>query len=189
MADTSTSLKSRAKLAPKRSRFSIFRRFQKSDDGAAALEFALIAFPFFLMIGGILEFGVHYYAKSTLDHGMEEVARKVRTNQISGNTHTEAQFKAEICSLVVMSMFDCSKLSIDLQELGSFQDVAIPRNANGSLNTSGLGFNPGGRVSINLLRAYYEWPTFMAFHKISNDEVFSNGKRLMVSSKAFRIEP
>ena len=177
----------RSTYKPKR--FRLLRKFGKSEDGASIVEFSFIALPMFLMIGGIMEFSVHFFANSIMDHGVEQVARKVRTNQITGNTHNEQTFKDELCNIGFMRLFNCNELQVDLQQIGSFQAVNTPRNANGSLNNSNFGFNPGGRVSINVLRVYYEWPTFLAFHKLHPDQIWSNGKRLMVSSKAFRIEP
>ena len=61
----------------------LFGRFCKDNEGAAAVEFALIAFPFFLMMGGIFEFTFHFYVNRLLDNAVEDVSRKIRTKQIT----------------------------------------------------------------------------------------------------------
>jgi len=189
VAKTAMTEDTQAAYIPKRMRLSLFRKFRKSEDGAAMVEFSMIALPLFVIMGGIFEFTLHFLANGMLDHGVEELARQVRTKQMTADTHTEQSFKQELCGMPALQFFDCSKLKVDLQEIGSFQQMNVPLNGNGSLNSSGFGFSPGGRVTINVLRVFYEWPTFMAFHRISSDEVWSNGNRLMVSSRAFRIEP
>lgn len=165
--------------------------FRKSEDGTAAVEFAIVAIPFFLFVGAIFELSIHFFVNSIMDHAIGSVAREIRTNQITPNTHTEAQFRGHICGRPEMFLFDCDNLIIDVQEVANFDDPGVPRNPDGSVNPSGMGFNPGdlGSRSINILRVYYEWPTVMAFANFSNDPMWARGNRIIMSSEAFKLEP
>ena len=59
-------------FAWRRWRPNLFGRFCKDNEGAAAVEFALIAFPFFIMMGGIFEFTFHFYVNRLLDNAVED---------------------------------------------------------------------------------------------------------------------
>ncbi len=170
-------------------RIPLLRRFCRSEDGAAAVEYALVGLPFLLLLTLTLEHALAFYAHTSLNAGVEDLSRKIRTNQITGNSHTAAAFKQELCASDFMTLFDCNGLQVDVREIARFGDPGVPRNPDGSLNTNGFGFNPGGKVSINIVRVYYEWPAILAWQSFTTGNMWSNGKRLLVGSRAFRIEP
>ncbi len=165
------------------------KRFGKEEDGAALLEGAIVFVPFILFAMAIFDLALGYFANTVLDHGVESMARQIRTNQITAQTHTAAQFKTELCSMGMLSMFRCDDLHVDVRQVGQFEEQGTPRKADGSLDTDGMGFNPGGRVTINVMTAYYEWPMLMKWNNFTDREVGHNGKKLLSSSKAFRKEP
>ncbi|PCH47563.1 MAG: hypothetical protein COC23_01645 [Hyphomicrobiales bacterium] len=167
------------------------KTFRRTDDGAAAVEFALVAIPFFVFVGAIFELTIHFFVSSVMNTAVADMARELRTNQVTAGTHSEAEFKQYLCDKPMMAMFNCDNLIVDVQVVATFGAPGIPRNPNGTINSAGMGFNPGGTGSrsINILRVYYEWPTFMAFSNFSNDPMWASGNRLMMSSEAFKLEP
>ncbi|MFD0917022.1 TadE/TadG family type IV pilus assembly protein [Pseudahrensia aquimaris] len=173
---------------PVKNRWQPFKRFRKSEDGATAVEFAMICAPFFMIVGSIFEFAVAYLVQGMLHHGAADVARLVRTNQITAGTHTEAQFKQVVCGLPYMGLFDCERLVVDLQTVAQFGAPGTPRNADGTLNTQNMSFSPGGPNSINVMRLYYEFPVLMAWMQGLGTDATPNG-RLMTATQAFMIEP
>src|SRR5688572_32590660 len=68
------------KLHPRRSRRAI-GDFAGDKSGASALEFALVATPFLLLIFAALEVGLVYFANFTLENAVSRGARLVRTGQ------------------------------------------------------------------------------------------------------------
>lgn len=173
-------------------------RFRKSEDGAAAVEFALVSIPFFLILFSIVEQGFFFLGNRLIDAGVNEIAREVKTRQITATNTTEAQFKAALCGKTLMAIFDCSKLSVDVRTIASFAAPAAPPvNADGSLDTSGFGFAPGGRSTINVIRAYYDWPTVLDWENvaragwggITGEGMGTRGFRRIVGSAAFLNEP
>lgn len=153
--------------APKSGLKKLFR----SRDGAAAIEFALLAIPYFLIVFAIIETFVAYTAEQLVANAVDTMGRKLRTGNITVTSSTastymnEAQFRRAFCGEISI-LIKCSeaeintasKLFIDAKPYTNFSDMptTIP-TANGDLNTTGLNFAPGGAGTKNMLRAYYKW--------------------------------
>ncbi len=154
------SLVSKARLA---------RRFAASREGAAAIEFAILAIPYFLVVFAIIETFLALVGEQLVTNATDTLARKLRTGQIS-NTITREEFRKQFCAEVSI-LITCSadeirtpqKLYIDLRRFNAFADLPknialVPNGQYFDLDTSAFGFSPGGPSSINMLRVYYRWP-------------------------------
>ena len=170
-------------------RYLTLRKFARNDEGATAVEFSIVALPFFLFSGMIFELTLNYFAQQTLHHGVAEVARLIKTNQVTVNTHNEAQFRTLLCARPVLAMLDCNKFIIDIREVGQFQDLGTPTLATGHVDSTGMGFNPGGPVTVNVLRVYYELPLVAAYAALGSTDNVAKGSRTLTSVQAFMIEP
>jgi len=213
--ETSTAVKATSLRAQKRRKFTgRWLSFKKSEDGAAAVEFALISIPFFLILFSILEQGMFFFANRLIDAGVYQIAREVKTKQINVGNTSEGQFRTALCAKTIMRLFKCDDLAIDVQEIASFANPADPPvNPDGTLDTTGFGFSPGGASTINIIRVYYNWPTVLdwgsltnfketkagggektrnnyleAFSKQADDSAPARSRRI-VGSAAFLIEP
>ena len=188
-------------IKPPRKPLKRWFRFRKSEDGTATIEFALVSIPFFLVLFAIIEQGFFFLANRMIDAGVYQISREIKTGQIRGGPGgmSEAQFRQALCQKVMMKLFTCSDLAIDVQTLASFdQPAAAPLLPNGKVDQSQLGFEPGGRSTINLIRVYYDWPTVLDWQNfgknanIATDQINSmgtNGFRRIVGSAAFMNEP
>lgn len=69
-----------------------FRR-QRDEGGAAAVEFALIMIPFFVLIFGLIEYGWYFYVGQNTSGAASTVARKLEVGDCwaSGQALTYAQ--------------------------------------------------------------------------------------------------
>ncbi|MEJ0011834.1 MAG: TadE/TadG family type IV pilus assembly protein [Bauldia sp.] len=170
-------------------------RFVRSARGATAVEFSLVALPFFALMFAILETALTFFAQNYFEDTLARVARQVRTGQAQKVEMTSDQFKAAMC-VYLAPMFNCpGGLSIDLKKFSSFGsiDLGIPTVASGAdkgnLDTTNLGFlgnTKGG--DIILVRAYYSWPVFV--NRLGNNlATMPNGTHLLVATAAFRNEP
>ena len=169
-----------------------FGQFRRSEDGAVAVEFSIVIFPFLLFVAMIFELTINYYAQQTLHEAVYKVARKVKTKQITSSpNYGEAEFRAELCAetLLTLMKFKCNELIIDVQQVASFTDLGTPRNQDGTVNSAGMGFAPGGATTVNVLRVYYEWPIYVGFIALGNADHVSKGSRTLTASQAFMIEP
>lgn len=140
-------------------------RFHRDENGAAAIEFSLLAIPFFLLIFAIIETCLTFGAEQTLNYAVDKLGRQLRTGQITFATGeptdmTEGEFRTALCDEVAI-FFNCGadvdeRLFLDLQSYATFADIPsnVPVSA-GVLDSSGFAFNPGGAATINMMRAYY----------------------------------
>jgi Flp pilus assembly protein TadG len=151
------------------------RRLFRSRDGATAIEFALLAVPYFMIIFAIIETFVAFTAEQLVANAADTMSRKLRTGQITYNLGRSAtdmtvtQFRTAFCNEISI-MISCSaseiatpaKLYLDVETYASFSAIptTIPRVSTAAfadLDPSGFKFTPGGPSSINMLRAYYRW--------------------------------
>ena len=171
-------------------RFRLFRG-PKGERGASLVEFALVAFPFFLLLFGTFEIGFIYWGTYELENATEDTARLIRTGQAQGTPGLdEAGFKTAVCNRVTL-LFDCnSKLQVDVRSFTNFSQIAgnqpIPLDTNGSLN-SNFTFNTGGPRSIMLVSSYYEWPLLNPLTAATLSNMAGNN-RLLTATSAFRNE-
>ncbi|MGR9437819.1 TadE/TadG family type IV pilus assembly protein [Rhizobium leguminosarum] len=155
-------------------RFSRFRALARSRDGAAAIEFALLAIPYFLVIFAILETFVAFAAEELVSNGVDTMSRRMRTGQITYNLGrttdmNQAQFRQAFCDeisiLVRCSASEVatpSKLYLDVQTFSTFSAIptTIPKLSTdkyADVNTAAFKYAPGGAGTINMMRAYYRW--------------------------------
>lgn len=194
--------------SPKTSKSGL-KRLYRSKDGAAAIEFALLAVPYFLIVFAIIETFVAYTAEQLVANAVDTMGRQLRTGNITynhttaTNNKTEVQFRQLFCSEISI-LIQCSasdintpkaatnKLWIDAKQYTNFSDMptTIPM-ANGDLNTTGLSFTPGGPGTRNMLRAYYKWDiiTDLLRPYISNIRPTSGSNYfLIVETSAFKNE-
>jgi len=68
--------------------------FVRHEDGATAIEFAILALPFFVLLFGILELAVVFFIQSNVQNAAFEIARQVRTGEFTGS---ENQLKNGLC--------------------------------------------------------------------------------------------
>lgn len=186
-----------------------FRKFRKSDSGSTAIEFGILAIPFFMIIFATIETLLAFAGNQLLQNAVDSVSRKLRTGQITFNMGrpatdmNEIEFRAEFCNEISI-MLSCdqlpsgeNKLIIDLQTVTNYAsiDTDIPTVSNAAfsqLDTSGFGYNPGGSGTINVLRVYYKWEIILDLIRphITNvrPEDGSTSYFLMVATTAFKNE-
>ena len=166
-------------------------RFAADKRGLAAVEFAMIAIPFFLLIFGLLEVCVIFIMSSVLEHGASEAARSIRTGQFQQAGFDQAQFKNDICG-ELFGMLSCdSKLQLDVKTFADFASTGNPDPidpATGDLATGSFGFSPGAQNQIVVVRVFYEWDLLIPVMSAPLANMSGN-RRLLQATIAFRNEP
>jgi len=154
---------------------------------ATAVEFALVAAPFVAILMAILQLAVVMIAQEVLQTATYQAARLIMTGQAQNSSMTGAQFQQQICNNAT-ALFTCGNIYVNVQTFSTFSSVSMTNPDNGgTLNTSNLGYSPGGSGDIVVVQAFYEWPVFSApGFNISN---MSNNTYLLVATAAFRNEP
>jgi Flp pilus assembly protein TadG len=165
------------------------RRFAQDHKGATAVEFALVALPFFAILFAILETALVFFAGQILETGLADAARLIRTGQAQEQGFDKTKFKQSVCD-GVFALLDCDAgLKIDVRKLDNFSGAKtpLPIDASGNFKDDDFVFQPGEGGDIILVRAYYEWPTVLPdFASPSN---LANGNYLLSAAATFRNEP
>jgi Flp pilus assembly protein TadG len=191
-----------------KTRFKDFCRRLRADanKGSAAIEFAMVAPVFFLILMATIESGVMFFAQSALQNAVNDAARLVRTGQsacfsrdVNNNCQAMSadQFRNQVCTEVIALLQACNKDvngNSDLQ----FDVSAYPNGFTGATNSSPLdpnqdlpnltAFNIGGACDVVLVRAFYRWPVFTPglAYLLAN---MRGQNHLLATAAAFRNEP
>lgn len=160
-------------------------------EGAVAVEFALVALPFFALILAILEIAIVLTVSSVLERATMDAARLVRTGQAT-NLNKD-QFKAAVCARMIVFAQQCaSSIHVDVRPVTTFTTPLVPSpftgtGANRTLDDNRTSFNAGQARDLMLVRVWYRQPTFTPF---VNRAMTRTGKdTLLQTTSAFRNEP
>ncbi len=169
----------------------ILRHFLKNREGATAVEFALVALPFFGIIFAIIEVALTFWATQVLENAVADASRQIYTGQFqsSGGQSADA-FREEVCSKVT-ALFDCNDLvEIDVRSFPNFPGASLPPpvNDDGEFDTSDFGYQATGPDDIVVVRAAMNYPAFVGILG-KRETQLSGGGRLIMATSAFRNEP
>lgn len=158
--------------------------------GQAAVEFALVAAPFFFIIFGLMEICLIFIMSTVLEHAVSDASREIRTGQAQEAGFSEVEFRKSICDKMFGLMGCDSNLHLDVKRLSSFgtADLESPIDADGNFDDGNFDFQPGAANDIVAVRVFYEWSlvTPILSAPLAN---LANGKHLIQASTVFRNEP
>ncbi|HZL01173.1 MAG TPA: TadE/TadG family type IV pilus assembly protein [Caulobacteraceae bacterium] len=165
--------------------------FPSARGGVAAVEFALIATPFFMLLFGIVELGLLFMSTTNLEAATIDASRAIRTGSFQqSGTPTLANFKATVCADEAwLSSSDCNaNVVVDVRTFADFSAISVsPPVTNNALDPSKTQFSPGTPCSVVLVRVFYPY-TLMAPLLEPGMPNLGPGKRLLTSTVAFRNE-
>jgi len=163
--------------------------FLRRRDGVSALEFSLIAIPFFMLVLGILDVALVFWAGFELENATAATARLVRTGQAQHASWSSTQLTAQLCAKVVILANCTTALRLNVQTFATFAAITAPTplTPNGAVSNN-TAYTLGSAGSIVLVTAYYEWTLTNPLTKATFANL-SNGNYLLQASAAFRNEP
>src|SRR5262250_260112 len=97
----------------------LLRRFRRSRRGSAALEFALVAPVFFVLLFGIIETGIMFFASQVLETITQNSARRIMTGQVQSAAYDAAHFKSNVVCPQIPAIFSCANIYIDVKSYPS----------------------------------------------------------------------
>jgi Flp pilus assembly protein TadG len=167
------------------------RRFLRNEDGATAVEFALVAAPFLALLMGIIQTFLVFLAGQELQTAVTKTSRMILTGQVQNGNISQSTFTNDLCANL-SSMFTCGNLMVDVEAYSSFSSAnattpALTYNANGTVKNTWQ-YNPGTAGQIVVVRAMYQWTVFGGPLNFSLSNL-SNGSRLLMGVAAFKNEP
>lgn len=99
-------------------------RYRKERDGATAIEFAILAIPFFSLIFAILELAIVFFISSAMAHALSEAGRQIRVGNFQACGSADA-FKDLVCDNMA-SIGSCdTRLRIDVISGASFSAITL----------------------------------------------------------------
>jgi len=166
-----------------------FGGFGRDSSGASALEFAIVATPFLLLLFGILAVGFVFLGNMTLENAIAQGARIIRTGEAQSQAFDAGQFKTEVCKYLTAPL-SCGGLKLDVRTFSTFggSDLTNPRDSSGNLKSE-FNYEPGVGGQVVVVRAFYEWALLATLPQAISLSNMQSGNRLLVATVAFRNEP
>ena len=167
--------------------------FARRQDGAAAVEFAMVAMPFLLLTFAILQTALVFFAGQTLQAAAADSGRLIMTGQAQTSGYNAASFKNEVCARIY-GLFNCtSSMTVDVKNYSSsFSNAAAGVNStpttNGTFDSSKTGYSLGGPGCIQVVTLYYQWPVYIPLLGLNTANSGANS-RLLQATAVFKNEP
>ena len=137
----------KSRLASGRRRSAMAAGFARRDDGAAALEFAIVAAPFIALLLATVQTTLAFFAGQVLESAVADSSRAILTGSAQNASLSQSAFAAAVCAASKTALFDCSKLMVDVQTANSFgaANTSMPTltfDSHGNVNNAWQ-FQPG----------------------------------------------
>jgi Flp pilus assembly protein TadG len=169
---------------------------RSNEDGSTAIEFGLLALPFFFFVLGLLGIGLFYLSSVSLSYGVEAAARQIRTGEAEKNGITVAQFKQLVCQNVG-GPIDCTKMSTLIQSKGTWGEItpAPCTDDQGDMvestgkDTDALSKYSGTASSVVLVTLCYRWDMAEYFPFLKLGYNGGSGPAIIQAATAFKNEP
>ena len=169
----------------------LLRDFARDERGVTAVEFGILALPFFTVILAIIQTAIMFLATQVLDSALEDASRRVRTGQAAAYTLTD--FRNYMCGYT----FNLSRLLADPAQVPGHRGLQQRRasrppqtcNVTTCTWTSGWqAFDPGVGRSIMQVSAYYRYPLLIVlpYFNLKNQP---DNYRLIGAIRVFKNEP
>jgi Flp pilus assembly protein TadG len=181
----------RRRLGRSASRLRSHREFAFCKKASAAVEFGLIAAPFFALLIALFQTAIVFFAGRVLDVTTADASRYILTGQAQNASYTQAQFATYVCNNT-FALFNCNNFMINVNTYSSFSTAVttaptLTYNSKGQV-TNTWSYSPGGPTDIVVVQVMYQWPIVLGPLGF-NLSTLSNGDRLLMSTAVFRNEP
>ena len=177
------------------------RAFGDDERGVTAIEFGILALPFFTIVLAIVETALVFLAGQILDSAVNDSSRLIRTGQAqNGSPALNAETYREAICDGLYNLFDCDladgKLRVSVTVISDFGSASFgyPLKTGEDCKkdkcdwTLADEYKPGKGGEVVLVQAYYKWPVVVNLPGF-NFQTLPDGTRLLGASRVFRNEP
>jgi Flp pilus assembly pilin Flp len=161
----------------------------KDQSGATAVEFAIVAVPFLVIVLGLLEVGVQYFTSTSFESAVQRTARLIRTGQAQESSMNLAQLRQLVCD-DIFNLFDCkNNTAFQVSVLSSMTSVPTdaPVDEDGEF-TLEEDFELGKGTDYVMVRGYFQFKPLMDVFGVMSHRL-ANGNYLYGATVLFRNEP
>ena len=167
--------------------------FARDDRAAVSVEFAILALPFFAVLGAILETSLVFLATNILDSAVNDASRQIRTGQAQAAAFNTTKFEKLVCDRLYGMFKDCSGLYSSVTIVNDFKSATAVAPVQQSCTSSCTwtrpeDFSPGTGSNIVMVQVYYRWPLILSIGGFDLANM-ADHSRLLGSVRVFRNEP
>lgn len=172
----------------------LLTRFRADRKGATAVEFGLLAMPFFFMLMMIVETSLVFWTRQALQEATSQASRTILTGQsrtlYTGSQTAQTQaFRDAICARMRMASDCSSRLFVDVQPLGQdFPTVVNSMVTGRAIDPTSFQMRPVPPSEIAVVRVAYKVPVISAGY-FSGMARLSTGENVLQAVVAFKSEP
>ena len=169
----------------------------KNEQGTSAVEFGIVALPFFLFTLGLIGVGLYFFTMSSLSYGVEAAARQIRTGQAQKAALSVGEFKNLVC-LAAGSYINCNKLTVLVQSGDNWTDISpqacvnsnnVQSPSTGS-SSDAISTYTGVASEVVLVTLCYQWDLAQSFSFLKlGKNADGTGSAIVQAATAFRTEP
>lgn len=169
----------------------------RDNRGAAAVEFAIVALPFLLLVLGTIGISLYFFTSNALEHGVEAAARKIRTGQAQKGQLTVGDFRQLVCD-EAGSYIDCKKVRVLIQHAPNWSGVSPTPcldskgnlvSSTGSTDDQVVDYS-GEASEVVLVTLCYPWDLAENFSFLRlGSGTNGTGPAILQAATAFRTEP
>lgn len=149
------------------------RRIAQDSRGATAVEFAMVAVPFFGLILLILQVGLYHFSIQSLDYATRLAGRQVMTGQVPTTITSASGFKTALICPKVFWTISCGDVVVNAYRVGTTSNAADSSGIYAFVNSAAKSLNapqtdaakqsfclggPGDYVFIDVA---YPYPNFV----------------------------
>ncbi|MGM0423076.1 MAG: TadE/TadG family type IV pilus assembly protein [Pseudomonadota bacterium] len=166
------------------------KKYVKQQDGATAIEFGLLAVPFFFLILGTIEMSLFYASGVTLEGAATAASRLIRTGQVQKSGDPQTAFEQTMCDKAG-AVLSCDEIVYEVINLGdSFSGAnSTPPSYDAEGNMIPSGFEPGDAEDVIMVRLSYRHDFFSPLlGPFLGDDTGTNSA-LHTSTVVLRTEP
>jgi Flp pilus assembly protein TadG len=166
----------------------IFRRFITNRKGSAAIEFAILALPFMVLIFAIVEIALMFFIDSGLDAALHKTVRQVRVGTAKNASWSLATFKSTLCGQLSYSFSCSSSLLVRAVVVTDMSSVTKTNPiVNGQLSVS-ENFNIGGSGDYVLIQAFLPYDPVLKLYAFAGGRL-TDGRYVLGAAELFKNEP
>ncbi len=168
-------------------------RFARSDRGAAAVEFAMVAIPLVLMIAWTIETGMILATEYVLQQAAQEAARDIRVGKVASAAVNKANFRSTIVCPEISVIENCTAtVGVRVNSAASFTALATALPASPldvNPEDTMLAYEPGGSGHAVGVIVTYDWIFVSPGLNLLSNVTGSPSRRRLHGISIFRNEP
>ena len=170
-------------------------KFKREENGTTAIEFGMVSVPFFMLLFALVGFAMYFWTTNSLDKGMDQTSRLVRTGEAQKTNMTVTDFKTKLCA-AAGDWIKCNKVQVFVQKFPDWNSVQPQAclDGNGAVvtNTASGGDQiaqySGGSSDIVIVTTCYKWEFTQSIPFLNLGQM-SDKSMMLQAATAFQIEP